>query len=126
MRLLTTLAVVLALIIGLGIWNNHSLHISTEKMTGQIERVMEEIDTHRWGEARQQTTQLEKSWHDNAKWWPVFLDHQEIDNIEFSLAKVKKYVATRNAPLAQGQLSELHLMLKHIPEKEAVNLENVL
>ena len=126
MRLLTTLTVVLALIIGLGAWNNHSLQTATEKMTGQIERVMAEIDGQRWSEAQQQTARLEKSWHDNARWWPVFLDHQEIDNIEFSLAKVEKYVATRNVPLAQGQLSELHLMLKHIPEKEAVNLENIL
>ena len=126
MRLLTALAVVLALIIGLGAWNNHALQTSTEKLTGQIERVMEEIDAQRWSEAQQQSIKLEKSWHDNARWWPVFLDHQEIDNIEFSLAKVEKYVATRNVPLAQGQLSELHLMLKHIPGKETVSIENIL
>lgn len=126
MRLLTTLAVILTLIIGLGAWNNHSLRESTDKLTGQIEQVMEEIDAQRWNEAQQKTAQLEKSWQVNARWWPVILDHQEIDNIEFSLAKVKKYVATRNASLAQGQLSELNLMLKHIPEKEAINLRNIL
>lgn len=126
MRLLTTLVVILALLLGLGIWNNHALQSSTDKLTGRIEQVMGEIEGQRWDTALQQTGQLEKDWQDNAGWWPVVLDHQEIDNIEFSLAKVKQYVATRNAPLAQGQLSELKLMLVHIPKKEAINLENIL
>ena len=126
MRLFVTLLIVLMLLIGLGTWNNKALQDSTDKMTARIEQVMTDIDGQRWEQARQETDKLEKSWHENAKWWPVFLDHQEIDNIEFSLAKVKKYVDTRNAALAQGQLSELNLMLKHIPDKEAVTLENIL
>jgi len=126
MRLFVTLLIVLMLLIGLGTWNNTALQDSTDEMTSQIEQVMKNIDGQRWDQARQETDKLEKSWHENARWWPVFLDHQEIDNIEFSLAKVKKYVDTRNASLAQGQLSELNLMLKHIPDKESVNLENIL
>ncbi|MBP1761346.1 MAG: hypothetical protein H6Q64_888 [Firmicutes bacterium] len=126
MRLFVTLMIVLTLLIGLGTWNNSALHDSTNEMTRQIEQVITDINGQRWDQARQETQKLEKSWHENARWWPVFLDHQEIDNIEFSLAKVKKYVDTRNAPLAQGQLSELELMLKHIPDKEAVTLDNIL
>jgi hypothetical protein len=113
-------------LVGLGTWTNHALQDSTDKITVQIDQIMTNINEQRWEQARQQTKKLENTWHDDAKWWPVFLDHQEIDNIEFSLAKVKKYVDTSNAPLAQGQLSELNLMVKHIPEKETVNLENIL
>ncbi|NLV21043.1 MAG: DUF4363 family protein [Syntrophomonadaceae bacterium] len=125
MRLLVTLVIILTLLISLGTWNNKALRDSTDTITGQIEQVMTAIDGQHWEQAMQQTAKIEKSWHENARWWPVFLDHQEIDNIEFSLAKVKKYVDTRNAPLAQGQLSELHLMLEHIPDKERINLENI-
>ncbi len=126
MRLMIIVLTVLALLVGFGCWNNRALLDSTEKMTAQIEQVMGDVDGQHWDQARLRTRQLEKSWHENAKWWPIFLDHQEIDNLEFSLAKIKKYVDTRNAPLAQGQLSELNLMLQHIPDKEAVNLENIL
>jgi hypothetical protein len=49
-----------------------------------------------------------------------------MDNIEFSLAKVKAYVSSHNQALALGQLEELKLMLKHIPEKEALNIKNIL
>ncbi|HPF21416.1 MAG TPA: DUF4363 family protein [Syntrophomonas sp.] len=126
MRLLTVLWIVFTCLVGLGIWSHSALGDTTREMTGQIEQVIRDIDEQRWDQARQQTARLEKSWHERARWWPVFLDHQEIDNIEFSLAKVKKYVDTRDKPLAQGQLSELHLMLEHIPAKEAVTLENIL
>lgn len=126
MRVLSVLLMVLALIIGLGTWNNHALRESTDDVTGQIRQVMTSVDHQNWDQARQQTEALEKSWSQNAKWWPIFLDHQEIDNIEFSLAKTKEYVNIRNAPLAMGQLSELHLMMEHIPDKEAVTLENIL
>ncbi len=126
MRLLTVLLIILTCLVGLGFWNNAALWETTDQMTVQIEQIMQEIDGQRWDQASQQTARLEKNWHEKAKWWPVFLDHQEIDNIEFSLAKVKKYVDTHDKPLAQGQLSELHLMLEHIPEKETINLENIL
>jgi hypothetical protein len=126
MRLLVTLAIIMALIIGVGVWTNHSLATSTRELTSQIDRVAEEIEANRWEAAVVQTEKLEKTWGEKAKWWPIFLDHQEIDNIEFSLARVKEYVTSHSRALSLGQLSELKLMIGHIPEKEAVNLENVL
>lgn len=126
MRLLIILLTIFIFLVGFGVWNNKTLLDSTDKMTAHIEQIITDIEGQHWDQARQETRQLEKSWHENAKWWPVFLDHQEIDNLEFSMAKIKKYVDTRDAPLAQGQLSELKLMLKHIPDKEAVTLENIL
>lgn len=125
MRLLSTLLISLILIISLGVWNNKYLQDSADAIAEQIEQVMTTIDEQRWEQARQQTAGIEKSWYKSSRWWPVFLDHQEIDNIEFSLAKAKKYVDARNVPLAQGQLSELRLMLKHIPDKESISLKNI-
>lgn len=46
-----------------------------------------------------------------------FSDHQEMDNIEFSLARVKEYVTSQDDALSLGQLSELKLMIEHIPRK---------
>lgn len=126
MRLLVSLAIILAAIIGLSFWTSYSLQASTEEVTQKIDRVMVEIQNEQWETAVKQTNDLEKSWTKAAKWWPIFLDHQEIDNIEFSLSKAKEYVFSHNAALSRGQLSELRLMLKHIPEKEAFNLENIL
>ncbi len=125
MRLLTTLAVILALIIGMSAWFNHSLQTSSDDLTRQIQLVSSTIRQQDWETAVKHSEKLEKLWEQKAKWWPVFLDHQEMDNIEFSLARVKEYVTSQDDALSLGQLSELNLMIEHIPRKEAVNFENI-
>lgn len=126
MRLLTPLILIFALIIGLGAWTNDLLEDSAHELSQQIEVISGQIAEERWEEAVKHTIKLEEIWKEEARWWPIFLEHQEIDNIEFSLARIKEYVASENRPLARGQLAELKLMIEHIPEKEAVNLKNIL
>ncbi len=126
MRLLVSLLIILTSIVTLGFWTNHSLQSSTDDLTEQIDNVMVEIQNEQWETAARQTADIEKCWTESARWWPVFLDHQEMDNIEFSLSKVKEYVRSQNPALSLGQLSELRLMLRHIPEKEALSIKNIL
>lgn len=126
MRTLATLLIILGLIIGLGFWTNQSLDESAENLVSQIDKISAEIKHDRWARAESHAEELEKAWSQQVGWWPIILDHQEIDNIEFSLAKIKEYVANQDKPLSLGQLSELKLMIEHIPRKEAVTLENIL
>lgn len=126
MRLLISLFIIFAAIITLGFWTNHALKVSTDELLGNIEQVVQGIENNRWDTANTQTMELENNWDKKASWWPTVLDHQEIDNIEFAMAKVREYVATRDTALSRGELSELRLMLKHIPEKESIRLRNIL
>lgn len=125
MRLLVTLTIILGLIVGMAVWFNHSLQETTEDLSRQISGISQEIKRKDWPGAEKKSEELEQMWDEKAKWWPAFLDHQEMDNIEFSLARVKEYVVSRDSALALGQLSELKLMIEHIPRKEMVNLENI-
>ncbi len=126
MRLLLALLIIFAAVISLGFWTNHLLQASAGELLQNIGQIEQELERNQWDEAYAQTTELEKVWDEKAKWWPTVLDHSEIDNIEFSMAKAKEYVATKNTALSWGQLSELKLMIKHIPEKEAIRLKNIL
>ncbi len=126
MRMLVTLVIILTIIIGSAFWTNHSLQTSADELAKQIILVNDEVKSGKWESALAQMGKLETTWQNKAKWWPVFLDHQEMDNIEFSLAKAKAYVANQDQALALGQLSELKLMVKHIPLNEKVSIENIL
>lgn len=126
MRLLLALLIIFAAVISLGFWTNHRLQASAGELLQNIGQIEQGLERNQWDEAYTQTTELEKVWDEKAKWWPTVLDHSEIDNIEFSMAKAKEYVATKNNALSWGQLSELKLMIKHIPEKEAIRLKNIL
>lgn len=126
MRLVLSLLIILVSIVGMGFWTNHSLQSTTDQLTEEINLLVSAIEHEGWDTALQRTTSIEKNWAESARWWPVFLDHEEMDNIEFSLSKVKAYVSSHNRALALGQLEELKLMLRHIPEKEGLNIKNIL
>ncbi len=120
------LLVVFVAAVTLGFWTNHKLVASTGDLLENIEMIEIGLENKQWGEARRQTDDLGKMWDEKASWWPTVLDHQEIDNIEFAMSRLKEYIGNQNAALSWGQLSELKLMIKHIPEKEAVTVKNIL
>lgn len=126
MRLLTIIGIILAMMVSAGVWINHSLQDAAGRLAGKVEMVSADIRLGDWPAARRDSEQMKSLWEKDARWWPVILDHQEIDNIEFTMARTTEYVKNQDLALAQGQLSELKLMLEHIPRKEAVNLENIL
>lgn len=125
MRMLISIMIVLIFLIGTGIWTNGYLQTSSDDLGVLIEEICLDIEKENWDDAENKTRILEKTWQQSARWWPVFLDHQEMDNIEFSLAKVKAFVESENKPLSLGQLSELKLMIEHLPIKEEINLKNI-
>lgn len=125
MRLLLSLLIIFAGIISFGFWINHQLKTSTDDLLLCIEQIEQEIQNNQWEKASTQTLKLAEMLDKKLKWWPTVLDHQEIDNIEFSLAKTGEYIAEENIVLSRGQLSELKMMIEHIPEKEAINLKNI-
>jgi hypothetical protein len=126
MRLLVSLSMILVIFTGVGIWSNHALSTSAEEFSKQIDEIILTAQNDQWDHAYQKTKDLRKNWDNQASWWPIILDHQEIDNIEFALIKTEQYIKTNNIDLSLGQLFELKLMIKHIPEKEAVTITNIL
>jgi len=126
MRTLIALVITLGIIVGISFWTENLLEQSAGFMVKRIDKISAEIRNNNWLEATKHTGELEKTWQEQKGWWPMILDHQEIDNIDFAMAQVKEYIANHDKPLALGQLSELKLMIEHIPRKEAVNLENIM
>ncbi|AQS58894.1 DUF4363 family protein [Desulforamulus ferrireducens] len=126
MRLLLGLFIAMVLAITFGLWVNHALDQAAQELNVNIKQVSEKIHQANWSEAKQAVQQLEEEWQEIASWWPLVLDHQEIDNIEFALAKLKEYVAAEDSMMSQAQLAELKLMILHLPEKEALTIKNIL
>jgi len=126
MRLLAALLIIFAGVVVLGGWTNHKLEVTTGDLLKTIDSLDRAIEKKDWDRAGEGTARLEKSWEEKAGWWPVLLDHQEMDNIEFSLSRIKEYVSSHDLSLSRGQLAELREMIRHIPEKEAVTLKNIL
>lgn len=125
MRLVTTLLIIFAAVIAAGFWTNQQLERSSNELLQDVDKIHGEILAGNWAGAIEYTGTLEDNWDRQGKWWPAIMDHQEIDNIDFAIARHKEYIAAENAPLALGQLSEIRQMIKHIPEKGEINLTNI-
>ena len=124
MRIFIAIVITTALIFSAGLWVNNSLQEASDHLSERIEMVCQDIKSNDWENARDNINKLELRWGDYARWWPIIIDHQEMDNIEFSLAGQRIY-KRENRSLALGQLAEIRLMIKHLPEKEKVNLKNI-
>lgn len=126
MRLITILGVILAATIALSIWSNRSLAASAQELSGKVESIAGAVSRQDWQQAEKQMAALEKTWNKKKNWWPALMDHQEIDNIESSIARTREYITAREIGLSRGEISQLKLMINHIPEKEKLNLKNIL
>jgi len=89
---------------------------------GELERA---VDYGKWEEAGAGIGSVEKLWNKHNRWWPMVIDHQEIDNINMALVRTKQYIKMQDRAMASGELAVLKQMLEHIPEKEQVNLKNI-
>ncbi len=125
MRLLLGLVIVFAAVVSAGLWTNHLLASSSVELLHHIDRVAGDINKNKWEDALDKAGELDRIWKKKAGWWPALLDHQEMDSIESATARLKEYVASRDAALSRGQLAELRLMIKRIPEKESITLKNI-
>lgn len=125
MRLLTTLLIIFGAVLAAGFWTNQKIASSSNELLQDVDKINAQIQAEDWDGAMEYTGALEENWEQKVKWWPALLDHREIDNIDFAIAKHREYIAAKNAPLALGQLSEIRQMIKHIPEKGEVSLTNI-
>lgn len=125
MRFYFGLTALFILILGFGIVNLNILANNTERITGNFDQIYQSISDQDWQKADRQISQSEKSWNHHKKWWTVVIDHQEIDNIDISFARISEYIKHHNQSLAAGELMVLRQFLDHIPENETVNLKNI-
>ena len=126
MKLVWAVLLVFVVIVSLGFWTNYSLNASTGQLLQNVDLTAQALRNNQWDVAYGQSMQLETTWEEKTSWWPVVLDHSEIDIVRFDVGRLKEYIAGRNSALALGQVEELRLKLEHIPEKEAITVKNIL
>jgi len=117
-------AILITIIVSSMLVHNY-LESSSQEITDYIENIEENTSSNDWDKAEEILSTLEELWSDTKSKWSMLIDHNEIDNIEISLKRVSSYIKEREKKLALAELSLLKQMVMHIPEKEALALENV-
>jgi len=125
MKIYAVVAGVLIFWVGLGFYTIDRFQGNATQMLDEIGRTETAIFAARWDEAAASIDNIKRAWEKHQRWWNVFIDHDEIDNIDTALTRTEQYVKARERVLATGELAVLKLMLEHIPEKERVSLKNI-
>lgn len=136
MRTVSAMVAFLVLILAIGWWSSHTLDSSADKLYKEvksiqialkhIESTQEELPPTQWNQAQSSISKLDKMWIRTRSQWMILVDHRELDSIETSLARLNSYIKSKDVTLSKSELANLLLLIKHIPEKEAVNIRNIL
>lgn len=126
MRVLIIAALVFIAILGFGTFTYYYVGSTSAVLLDKASTLGESVEAEDWHKARDNFKNLSSSWGRTSTQWTILLDHQELDNINITLSRIKEFINTRDKSGSMSEIAELKLLLKHVPEKEAVSLKNIL
>ena len=106
----------------------------TKKNFGRIDEKLEEIkqiglslinEEDKEDELKNKLGELEKDWHNINSKTAFFLEHDELEKINSSMIKFKSYFELEKYTKAIPELENCKFILKHLQDKEAIDLINL-
>lgn len=125
MKTLIATLVLFAALLGFGTFSYYYIDHTADRLVSQASLVEQHGNKENWSQADKEFSEFQSAWTSASTKWTVLIDHQELDNINISLAKTREYIKAKDIPGFKSEVAQLKLLLKHIPEKEALNLKNV-
>lgn len=122
---LVYVAVIIAAIIVFSIYAQNLLRKDSSYLVNLIEELQDDIKNGKWDNADECLKKIDSNWSDVNSTWAVLIDHQEIDNIDSTLSRLKMLVEYEQKPMALSEADVLRNYVEHIPDKEKLTLENV-
>ena len=113
------------LMIGSCIYAGSRLSGSSSELTAILEKLENDILSSDWESAEKNSRDFEEKWSGTKGFWAALTDHSEIDNIEHTFSRLKKFVQTKDTSLALAEVSVLNKFISHIPDNQRITLENI-
>lgn len=126
MKVLVIMVVITILFIGFAIWVQQSLESSAQTLTQNLNKLEQAVKGDDWDTANRHLESFNQLWEKTKNLWQIFIDHNEIDNIDVALARVNQLVSSKEKAESLSEISALRLFIIHIPQKESLCLVNIL
>lgn len=98
---------------------------STEEFNSLLNDMDKKIYNGNWASTQSIYNTLNSKWDDSQKVLLLILDHEEIEKVNLSLKKLKKYIYVKDKSMTLGEAATLKFLLNHIEEKESLSLKNI-
>jgi hypothetical protein len=114
------------IIISVSLYSQHMLSATSSQLNTKLSEIEKGISNSDWETASSASEALERNWSSVNALWASLIDHQEIDNIDETLSKLKMYIRAEDTASALAEVSALANYIDHIPQKEALLIKNIL
>jgi hypothetical protein len=124
-KVIALILIIVIIILGTGFWMENYLTASSEMLAANFEKLEEALTRKNWVQASEILNNTWEIWDKTKKNWAPLIDHQEIDQLDLAVARLTQYINNQEYSLSLAELSALKFLIRHIPEKERVNLQNI-
>lgn len=126
MKPLIIIIILTVVIIAGGCLSLYTLDLESQRLDSKLSELKADIENQNWDTAEKKLEEFHRKWDKTSNVWSMLVDHYEIDNIELVLSQLASFVKTKEQSEALSQISSLKTFIRHIPEKEALKLKNIL
>lgn len=102
------------------------LNKSCKGLEKQVDNLEKEVDSDKWDEAYKSSLDFMKTYKKHSDIISMFVNHQEIDNLNNELWKLIQYIKAKNKDESQASIHVMKFLLSHITEMEKVDFQNIL
>lgn len=127
MRDLLVSAAIILLLIGGWLYFDDYSNDSVEDMVSDIEeQLVPSVEREDWSRSMELMDKLQADWGEYKDKALLFLNTEELSEIDFCLAKSQKYVEAKDVSNSSGELNSMAEQMKFLLSREKITAENIL
>ncbi|WP_039764458.1 DUF4363 family protein [Caldicellulosiruptor sp. F32] len=115
----------IVLIITLTIVSTNIIIGATHHIEDNLTKAYDYIKINNYKLAKSSFCNTIKEWEGYKKKWAMLIEHQEIDNIDEQIARVKELLEQGNKDLLLCELGTLKFYIKHVKDMALLKIENI-
>lgn len=91
-----------------------------------LEEIIPAVEDGDWDESLSMISDFSDRWHEYRKKALLFLETEEVNEIDYCLAKSEKYIKAEDVSNSSGELNSLAEQIIFMYEKQDINAANIL
>lgn len=125
MKFLLRYIIILCCFFAFSLYVDHSILSFSNQLKETSSALDQAVYNKEWNAAEKSLDLITIKWENKKKIWLLLLDHENIDEIDRSLAEVKQMIRIQQYDMALHAISTLHHCLEDIPQSQTISLSNI-
>jgi glutaredoxin-related protein len=114
------------LIAGTSIYFNYKVKKTSDTLSIHMDKIREYTLKDEWEKASDEFKNIEQNWGNGKNFWMLTINHNEVDEISLSMAKLKEFITSREKTHVFSELAFLKQLVTNIVDNRRYTLSNML